>query len=72
MFKDFDTWNELKKKIEISSPNIFIKEWEIWWVNMWLNIKSESCWKWENFRRPVLIIKKLSHSSCIVVPLVQK
>jgi hypothetical protein len=36
---------------------------------MWLNIKSEACWKWENFRRPVLIIKKLSSSACIVIPL---
>lgn len=69
MEKEFDKWNELKKKIENNSQNVIIKEAEIWWVNMWLNIKSEACWKWENFRRPVLIIKKLSSSACIVIPL---
>jgi mRNA interferase MazF len=72
MNKNFDKWNELKKEIENNSNDLVIKEWEIWWVNIWLNIKTESCWKWEQFRRPVLIIKKLSHSSCIVIPLSTK
>jgi len=39
---------------------------------MWINIKTESCWKWENFRRPILVVKKLSHINCIVIPLSTK
>jgi|SaaInlV_100m_DNA_6_1039743.scaffolds.fasta_scaffold04889_3 hypothetical protein len=69
MEKDFDNWNKLKKEIENESKNIIIKEWEIWWTHIWLNIKSESCWKWNKFRRPVLVMKKLSHTNCIIVPL---
>ena len=69
MDKDFDKWNKLKKEIEKQEINQFFKEWEIWWVTVWLNLKQESCWKWDNFRRPVLIIKKLSSKTFIWIPL---
>jgi mRNA interferase MazF len=72
MKKDFDSWNELKKKIEENTHDVHIKEWEIWWSTLGLNIGSESCGKWPEFRRPVLIIKRLSHSTCFVIPLSTK
>lgn len=72
MEKRFDEWNELKKEIENHSHNIIIKEWEIWWSSIWINTKTESCWKWPEFRRPVLIIKKLSNETCFVIPLSTK
>ena len=72
MEKDFDNWNELKKKIEEYSNDIIIKEWEIWWASIWINIKTESCGKWAEFRRPVLIVKKLSKNTCFVIPLSTK
>jgi len=72
MNKDFDSWNELKKKVELDNKEIYIKEWEIWWSTLWLNIKSESCWKWPEFRRPILIVKKFSHTTCFVIPLSTK
>ncbi len=72
MEKDFDKWNDLKKEIENKSHNIIIKEWEIWWSSIWINTKTESCWKWPEFRRPVLIIKKLSANTCFVIPLSTK
>jgi len=40
--------------------------------NIWINTKSESCGKWPEFRRPVLIIKKLSKETCFVVLLSTK
>ena len=52
--------------------NLSVKEWEIWWTHIWVNIKTETCWKWENFRRPVLVIKKLSSENCIIIPLSTK
>jgi len=55
MEKDFDKWNEVKKEIEEDNRNIIIKEREIWWTNMGLNIWTESCGKWDFFRRPVLV-----------------
>jgi len=72
MEKDFDKWNKLKKKIEEYENNLIIKEWEIWWASIWINTKSESCGKWPEFRRPVLIIKKLSKETCFVVLLSTK
>lgn len=72
MLKEFDKWNSHKKDLEIKDGKIFFKEWEIWRTAIWLNIGSESCGKWETFRRPVLIIKKLSGTSCIAIPLTSK
>lgn len=72
MEKDFDKWNCLKKSLETNSKNLIIKQWEIWWTNIWINIKTESCWKWEKFRRPVLVLRKLSHKNYIVLPLSTK
>lgn len=65
MDKNFNKWNELKIKLENSDTNIFFNEWQIWWITMWLNLKQETCGKWENFRRPVLILKKLSSKTFI-------
>jgi mRNA interferase MazF len=72
MEKDFEKWSELKIKLENSETDIFFNEWQIWWITIWLNIKQESCWKWDNFRRPVLILKKLSSKTFIWIPLSSK
>jgi mRNA interferase MazF len=72
MQKDFDKWNEIKKDLDIKKSNLFFKEWDIWWISIWLNIKNESCWKWDFFRRPVLILKKLSWDNFIWIPLSTK
>jgi len=69
MQKDFDIWNNLKKEIENKDIDLIIKEWEIWWCNIGLNIKTESCGKWINYRRPVLVLRKLSQENFIVIPL---
>ena len=70
MQKDFDKWNELKKDMESTERReIYFSNWDIWWTNIWLNLWTESCGKWENFRRPVLILKKLSLDNFIVIPL---
>jgi mRNA interferase MazF len=69
MDKDFDKWNELKKDIENNNKKRFFNEWEIWWLSVWLNSRQESCWKWDSFRRPVLILKKLSSNTFIWIPL---
>jgi len=72
MKKDFNKWNKLKKDVEVKPENLIIKEREIWWTYSGLNIWTEACWKWENFRRPVLVLKKLSHENYIIIPLSTK
>ena len=58
MIKKFDEWNTLKKEIDISEEILFPKVWEIWYINIWINIWNESLWKGDRFKRPVFIIKK--------------
>jgi len=56
----YDNWNKLKKSINFwNDRKVYPKVWEIWYINMWINIWSESLWKWNDFKRPVLIIKKI-------------
>jgi len=71
--KNFDKWNELKKEINNkNNDNISFNQWDIWWLSLWKNIKSESFWKWEGFRRPVLVFKKLSSDTFIWIHLSSK
>ncbi len=67
--KDFDTWNKLKKNLEISDPHIECNEREIWWCSLGLNIGHEQDGKNEQFERPILIIRKFSKFTCLCVPL---
>lgn len=71
--KDFDNWNNRKKKIDnIDIVDLSIKEGEIWWCSLGLNIGDEENGKHQNFERPVLIFKKFNKRICIVLPLTSK
>ncbi|MEN9621895.1 MAG: hypothetical protein RLZZ67_329 [Candidatus Parcubacteria bacterium] len=69
MEKDFDEWNKQKKVLERKQDKFLFKEGEIWWCAIGLNVGNESCGKGTTFRRPILVIKKLSSSQCIGIPL---
>lgn len=70
--KEFDAWNIKKKKLEKISKKFFFKTGDIWWCSVGVNVQSESCGKGEEFRRPVLVLKKLSSDSFIGIPLSSK
>ncbi len=72
--KDFDRWNELKKKIDIDkhNPNNFPKEGEVWMSNVGLNIGFEQNGSEDNFSRPMLIVKKFNNQMFWAVPLSTK
>lgn len=72
MEKDFDKWNLKKKEIENLDEKYLFKQGDVWWCSLGLNVKSESCGKGEDYRRPVLVLKKLSSESFIGVPLSSK
>ncbi len=69
MEKNFDAWNGVKKSLETRSEKILFKEGDIWWTSLGINIATESCGKGDTFRRPMLVIKKLSGKAAIVIPL---
>ena len=61
--KDFDSWNELKKKIEDekNDPDKFPKEGEVWMSSLGRNIGYEQNGSGDNFSSPILIIKKFNN-----------
>lgn len=64
----FDLWNEKKKYLDSSERNLLFKEGEIWWCSMGINIGEEVYGKGKEFRRPAVILKKLSRNTCIILP----
>ena len=62
MNKDFDTWNEEKKGLEIVAPDTLIfHEREIWWSSIGLNVGDEEDGKNDLFERPVLVLRKFNN-----------
>jgi mRNA interferase MazF len=74
MQKNFDVWNELKKKIEISTdePVGFPREGEVWMCSLGRNIGYEQNGANDNFSRPVLVVKKFNNHMFWSVPLSTK
>jgi mRNA interferase MazF len=72
MQKDFDKWNLKKKIIDKNKRNLIIKEGDIWWSYFGINVGEESYGKGVDFRRPVIILKKITENSCIVIPTTTK
>ncbi len=72
MKKDFDTWNIKKKTIDKHKRILEFKEGEIWWSYFGVNVGEEAYGKGEDFRRPVIILKKITENSCIVIPTTTK
>jgi len=70
--KDFDKWNIKAKEIESREFNNFFYSREIWWCALGVNIGSEQDGKNESFERPVLILKRISQDSCIILPFTSK
>ncbi|MBP9751301.1 MAG: type II toxin-antitoxin system PemK/MazF family toxin [Candidatus Moranbacteria bacterium] len=68
MEKDFDEWNSKKKQLDVVSRKLLFKEGEIWWCSIGVNVGEEVYGKGEYFRRPVVILRKLSGNTCIVMP----
>jgi mRNA interferase MazF len=64
--KDFDGWNEYKKKLEVKVSGLYdkvrkkfrFKSGEVWYCSIGVNIGSEICGKNQDFERPVLVVRK--------------
>lgn len=69
MVKNFDEWNRVKKNTESQIKKVILKEGEIRWIRIGLNIGTESIGKGKLFSRPVLIVKKFSSDSFWGIPI---
>lgn len=72
--KEYDIWNELKKKTQFDSeiPTYFPQEGEVWMSALGKNIGHEQNGSGDNFSRPVLVIKKFNNHMFWCVPLSTK
>lgn len=63
----FDNWNELKQDIHFSDvKEFYVKAKQVWYIHKWMNIWYESNWKWLDFKRPVLVLKKVGNLFFVV------
>ena len=70
MKKDFDQWNEEKKRINGSEeylPLYYARE--VRWCRLGVNIGFEQDGTGREYSRPVLILKGFSRRVCLVIPL---
>ena len=67
MKKDFDTWNEMKKKTHTERPRLYTVR-EIWWCKLGINIGTEQDGG-KTFLRPAVILRGFGPDGCLAVPL---
>jgi mRNA-degrading endonuclease toxin of MazEF toxin-antitoxin module len=72
--KQFNIWNEQKKKLDVSVSKkpLYFKEREVWWISVGVNVGVEIDGKNELFERPVLILRKVSALQFYGLPLTSK
>ena len=70
MQKDFDTWNDKKKKIS-DDPNhrVFFHNRELWFAYLGANVGFEQDGRGADFLRPVLILRKFNNVIFWALPL---
>lgn len=62
MKKDFDKWNDEKKKIQSESVAPFCHAREVWWCSLGVNVGFEQDGTGEHFDRPVVVIRGFNES----------
>ncbi len=68
MGKDFDEWNELKKKVNGLKAHLYTVR-EIWWCQLGINIGTEQDGRGERYLRPVLVLVSFGAEACLIAPL---
>src|SRR3989344_7524221 len=67
--KNFDGWNEVKKKINEAEFKDFVHKREVWWCSLGVNIGYEQDGKHDTFERPILVLRKFNNDMVLGVPL---
>ena len=72
--KHFDQWIKQKKQLDTYSTTgtLYIKEREVWWISIGVNVGAEIDGKNELFERPVLIFRKVGREQFYGLPLTSK
>jgi len=68
--KQIIIWTKLKCRIQSDTENeVHAKEREVWWASIGANVGSEQNGKNERFDRPVLVVRKFTGNTMLVVPM---
>lgn len=72
--KNFGEWSRQKQKIDSHEieDSLYIKEREVWWISVGVNVGAEIDGKNELFERPVLIFRKVGREQFYGLPLTSK
>ena len=70
--KEFDDWNEVKKKANNDNKLVGFRNRDIFYMKMGENIGFEQNGKGENFVRPIIILKKFNKDMFFGIPLSTK
>ncbi|MFA6404973.1 MAG: type II toxin-antitoxin system PemK/MazF family toxin [Candidatus Paceibacterota bacterium] len=62
-------WHKVKDGLIKSDKKVYFHEREVWWCSIGRNIGFEQNGKGEEFTRPIIIVKRLSLDTCLIVPL---
>ena len=68
MEKDFDSWNQIKKKTEVEAPRLYTVR-ELWWCRFGVNVGTEQDGRGNWFVRPCVILRGFGPDACLVAPL---
>ena len=71
-FKDFDKWNEVKKRVHHEERKVNIRSGEIRWVSFGVNVGSEIDGKGVSFTRPALILHVVGSHLALIAPMSTK
>jgi mRNA interferase MazF len=69
MEKDFDSWNQSKKKIHAEPALRFCHPREVWWCSLGVNVGFEQDGTGSNFDRPVVVMRGFNERIFLGVPL---
>ena len=66
--KQFDKWNEVKKRTDEIERRLKISPRDIYWLKIGQNIGHEEFGKGKEFLRPVIVIRQLTSDLFVGVP----
>jgi mRNA-degrading endonuclease toxin of MazEF toxin-antitoxin module len=71
--KEFDEWNIRKQSLQYNEkPYIKFHARDVWWCSYGVNLGSEQDGVGDNFERLCVVVKKLSGSTFVALPLSTK
>lgn len=70
--KDYRAWSVVKQALDKGPENIYIRNGEIRWVAIGVNVGSEIDGKGVSYTRPCLILHVIGSSLALVVPFTSK